>query len=114
MGGVFEDAAVEDYCYDGEEAEGEDLLMDVSMCLSLGSPRVYEEISRLTRQRPPTTIFSPIFSFSAVPPDMRPAPPPWVQKERTSPATKIFVSHLARTSECLSPSTKRIILPKVM
>lgn len=37
-----------------------------------------------------------------------------IRNEATSVATKIFVSHLFLIKECLSPSTARIILPRIM
>lgn len=37
-----------------------------------------------------------------------------IRNENISPATKIFVSHLVRTSEWASPSVRRMMRPKAM
>lgn len=50
---------------------------------------------------PPTTIFSP--SFGSLPAAIIPAPEPWIKNEKTSPTTKIVVSHFTRMMEHISP-----------
>ena len=46
--------------------------------------------------------------------DAEEVPADCVRKDSTSPATKSFVSHLARMSEWISPSVSRMMRPRIM
>ena len=83
-------------------------------------------------KRPPTIMFDPVFKEEAVPLDCKPPPakwisdysyhgkitrdlpPPCITKDKTSPQTKILVSHFFLIRACASPSTSKIIRPSSM
>ncbi len=67
---------------------------------------------RICIRSPVTTIAFPMFAVLAL--IIKPADPPWIQNETTSPVTKVFVKRPTLITEYSSPLTTLIILPRVM